>query len=213
MSRNKIRSTVCIVFIVLNVFAAFFIFGTPENDTDHIQAGTVVLNRTAHHDVVRLTSDAVAVRGDEEIVYEAGTELEVVEYNEDGSLLVFDMDHIDFETDGSMNLTVLDPEYEDVTEEVRLRYEELVEKIEKEEAEERAKERRWFLFNSLKKNALGDRALLGFIAAFVVAFCDIFLYVSCKKKGKFGTFIVLNLLMPPLMFVLWMLLPQKPICR
>lgn len=224
----KILTTISLILLILNVSFTFVMFGMPKYFENRSHYTAAVDDPTRNHDIVRLKSDAVArLYNGEEVVYEAGTELQVRAYNDDGSLEIFDLDYvIDAVSDMEQHrdeqdpidrdhvgiLTVFDPEFEDVTEEVHIRIEEFQEQyqkeLDKEYREYCLKTVLWFIYPDSGGSFVG-----GIIPAVLAAFLDILLLWASRKEGRYKTFIVVNLFMPLVVCVLWVFLHGGYICR
>ena len=224
----KILTTISLILLILNVSFTFVMFGMPKYFENRSHYTAAVDDPTRNHDIVRLKSDAVArLYNGEEVVYEAGTELQVRAYNDDGSLEIFDLDYvIDAVSDMEQSrgeqdpidrdhvgiLTVFDPEFEDVTEEVHIRIEEFQEQyqkeLDKEYREYCLKTVLWFIYPDSGGSFVG-----GIIPAAIAAFLDILLLWASRKEGRYKTFIVVNLFMPLVVCVFWVFLHGGYICR
>ena len=188
----KILTTISLILMIMNVYLAFFICGAPKD-----MFGLTTGFSTAYdpydigHQVVRLKSDAAAVSEDgDEVVYEAGSELEVVERNSDGSLVIYGSE---WNSDGAHRylggtlMTLSEPEYEEIREEVETEIRKATDRHKREEAIHK-----WFWYMYPDRHENVPRGLL---AAFAVALADGLYCAYSIKRGKFKGFIIANTLL------------------
>lgn len=182
---NKKTITICIVFLIFNVLFAFCFMGAPLENIHSCEV-PVYVERSNDRRYFRLNSDTVAVNehGDEFVLVSGYTMCVTRQYGT-GKVEISVNDGIPGCEDDY--LTVKNADYEDVTDQVR---EEALERYNESRKEYKVLEMKryfWFAFPEA-----GGSLLRGLLAAFVVAYLDGLFFVSCKKRGKFKTFIVIN---------------------
>lgn len=188
----KILKTISLILMIMNVYLAFFICGAPKDMFGLIRGFSKVYDPYGFgHQVVRLKSDAAAVSEDgDEVVYAAGSELEVVERNSDGSLVIYGSE---WNSDGTHRylgrtlMTLSEPEYEEIREEVET---EIRKETDRHKREEAIHKWFWYMYPDRHENV--PRGLL---AAFAVALTDGLFYVFSIRRGKFKGFIIVNTLL------------------
>lgn len=207
MSKDRDKK-ISIVLLIANVLLTFYFWGSIHGYPPHSHY-SYYPDPMDEYTVVRLKSDAVAVNSlGDEVVYEAGDELWVTEFNDDGSLAIYDrgygMEQVAIAIDqdeedsniASSDLTVLDPEYEDVTEEVHLRVQEkndLIREAVRKEYREYLKSRYlWPVYPGAVDCIRAAVILTAVFAGVDILFLS--LYSRFRKKGKMNYFIVLNVL-------------------
>ena len=195
----KILKTISLILMIMNVYLAFFICGAPKEIFGHT---TGLIGAYDPYDigrrVIRLKSDAVAISEDgKEVVYEAGSELEVIERNSDGSLVT---DGKNWCPDASSEnlqgtrMTFSDLEYEEVDrEEFRLR---IKKDQERRRREDNMSRWMWYLYPDSHGNVAR-----GIKAALAVAIADGAFFVFCKRSGNLTGFIVVNVILCLFVFV------------
>lgn len=192
---NKILTVICVVLYVLNVLLAFDLIGGPKEQISRYMY-PVYSDLTSMGDILKLNSDTVAITDDgEEVVLESGYEMCAVEYLDDGSIRIFDYDTY-LAVFEDRTLTVNCADYEDVTEKVIARTEEMNKQVEEEYKHDLMVKRFWFIFPES-----GGSYLLGLQAALVVAVLDGFLGFLCvtrKKTMAYIAFIVANIIIVPI---------------
>lgn len=191
MSRNKIRSTVCIVLLVLNAFVAFYLYGAPSvNRVDRFRPSYDDSSKEDYYCV--LDSDTVAINdAGEEFIVKRGYQL-IGEYQADGSVRIRTFDYPEgIEGCDDQYLTIKDPHYIRVSPKELLIHRDL-----------------WFFFPMV-----GGSFLRGLLASSVVVFIDGLYFVSCKRRGKFKTYILMNVFLLFIIFSSWSLLPKPYLYR
>ncbi len=188
----KILKTISLILMIMNVYLAFFICGAPK-DMFGLRRGFVTAYDPYEfgRQVVRLKSDAAAISEDgDEVVYAAGSELEVVECNSDGSLVIYGSE---WNSDGTHRylgrtlMTLSEPEYEEIREEVET---EIRKETNRHKREEAVHKWFWYMYPDRHENVPH-----GLFAAFAVALADGLFYVFSIRRGKFKGFIIVNTLL------------------
>ena len=192
MSRNKIRSTVCIVLLVLNVFLAFYSIGAPKG-TDRVDPYSypAYVDSSGMGDLLRLNSDTVAITDDgEEFILESGYQMCATEYYVDGSIRIYNSHGTSIEGCEDMYLTVKNADYEDVTEEVKANTAEFNRQSQEKIREDLMKQLFWFIFPT----AEGHHFLVALISAVLIALVDGCCLKFAAQYGELRAFTVVNIL-------------------
>ena len=191
MSRNKIRSTVCIVLLVLNVFLAFYSIGAPKGkDRVNPHSYPAYVDSSGMGDLLRLNSDTVAITDDgEEFILESGYEMCAVEYLDDGSIRIYNSHGTSIEGCEDIYLTVKNADYEDVTEEVKANTARLNRQSQEKIREDIMKQIFWFIFPTAE-----GHFLVALISAVLIALVDGCCLKFAAQYGELRAFTVVNIL-------------------
>ena len=224
MKEKKLPIAICIVLLVINTVLAFDLFGMPKGNVDpahfraaYVSSGTYLV---LSEDVVGVTDEGV------ERTFSKGEEVCVCKYDpEDNSPVVrgefLGETHTPMYNEYKLSGAV----YEDISEEVSKKADLLNEQQEAgaSEAYESyiAKSRVWFLHqgegiynNGAMVETIQGSYLLGLIGAAIVAIPGAILLFRCRRKGRYASFVVVNvLLFGVLLAGLFVIRSFMPLCR
>lgn len=191
MSRNNIRSTVCIVLLILNVFFAFYSIGAPKGE-DRVDPYSypAYVDSSGMGDILKLNSDTVAVTDDgEEFILESGYQMCATEYYVDGSIRIYNYHGTSIEGCEDMYMTVKNADYEDVTAEVKANTAELNRQTQEKIREDRMKQIIWFIHPVAE-----GHFPVALISAVLIALVGGYCLKLAAKYGELRAFTVVNIL-------------------